>query len=363
MLYFVQLRIAARHTFRKIRAVDNILLLSSNAEALDAIFNGQERAVWRAWTARGYHLSRRWRPGGDGPGFTPVVGGAPLPTPTNSAGTLIAQGSPSDTPGPSPTPSDTPTQTYTPSNTYTPSSTPTITPTPSATLTPSNTPTITLTPSGAPVPTSTVTVGHADAITDSAAAAARDALRRNAGKSSPEPARRGEPCPVSTPPSPVTTTVSTPTRTRTSPSSEIAASIDGPVLIIGSGTGRLALALAQQGRTVHGIEIEPAMLERAQRKLAEHPDLSERLTFQAGDALEARLDARFALVIIPTTPSCTSSPTRSSLHCCAARAAGCGPGGCSCFDPAQCRRSLRLAGSRCRHSGAHLPRTGDQATW
>jgi SAM-dependent methyltransferase len=81
--------------------------------------------------------------------------------------------------------------------------------------------------------------------------------------------------------------------------SEIAASVDGPVLIIGSGTGRLALALAQQGRTVHGIEIEPAMLERARRKLAARPALGERLTFQAGDALTARLEARFALVIVP----------------------------------------------------------------
>jgi SAM-dependent methyltransferase len=81
--------------------------------------------------------------------------------------------------------------------------------------------------------------------------------------------------------------------------SEIAASVDGPVLIIGSGTGRLALALAQQGRTVHGIEIEPAMLERARSKLAARPELGERLTFQAGDALHVRLEARFALVIVP----------------------------------------------------------------
>jgi SAM-dependent methyltransferase len=72
-----------------------------------------------------------------------------------------------------------------------------------------------------------------------------------------------------------------------------------PILIIGSGTGRIALHLAGQGYTVHGVETEPNMLERAQAKLDATPNLRERVTFHAGDALKIALDAAFRTVIIP----------------------------------------------------------------
>lgn len=70
-----------------------------------------------------------------------------------------------------------------------------------------------------------------------------------------------------------------------------------PLLIVGSGTGRLALRLAAD-HTVHGIEIEPAMLERARRKLAGFRHRG-RVTFHQGDALTIPLDMRFGMVIIP----------------------------------------------------------------
>lgn len=73
---------------------------------------------------------------------------------------------------------------------------------------------------------------------------------------------------------------------------------DDPILIIGSGTGRLALHLAANGHRVHGIEIEPAMLERARRKLVNFAE-RDRVTFHAGDALTIPLQDRFGLVIIP----------------------------------------------------------------
>lgn len=150
----------------EIRAVDNITLLSSNAEALDALFNGQPQPLYGG---RGQRVDITYRADGvqivTGPGFapTPIVSSTPLPTPTDSAGTLTALLTPSDTPGPSPTPSSTftasstPTQTLTPSSTFTPSSTPTITLTPSATFTASSTPSATPVPSDTPIPTSTFT--------------------------------------------------------------------------------------------------------------------------------------------------------------------------------------------------------------
>ncbi len=81
--------------------------------------------------------------------------------------------------------------------------------------------------------------------------------------------------------------------------SELAEECGAPVLIVGSGTGRVALHLAQEGYAVHGIEIEPAMLERAQRKRDALPYLRDLVTFHQGDALKIALDQQFRLAIIP----------------------------------------------------------------
>lgn len=81
--------------------------------------------------------------------------------------------------------------------------------------------------------------------------------------------------------------------------SELASEQNGPILVIGSGSGRIALHLAGQGHTVHGIEVEGVMLKRAEARLAAEPHLRERVTFHHADALKLNLDLKFALVIIP----------------------------------------------------------------
>lgn len=80
---------------------------------------------------------------------------------------------------------------------------------------------------------------------------------------------------------------------------ELAEEQGDPILIIGSGTGRVALHLAGLGCTVHGIETERAMLERAHAKLDAQSELAERVVFHEGNALKIPLDVRFKLVIIP----------------------------------------------------------------
>ena len=80
---------------------------------------------------------------------------------------------------------------------------------------------------------------------------------------------------------------------------ELAEQFGEPILIVGSGTGRLMLHLAQEGYHVHGIEIEPAMLERARAKREGLPPLQDLLTFHQGDALKVALDGKFKLAIIP----------------------------------------------------------------
>mgnify|MGYP005839907105 CR=1 FL=1 len=70
--------------------------------------------------------------------------------------------------------------------------------------------------------------------------------------------------------------------------------------IIGVGTGRIALALAEAGCDVVGLDNEPAMLERAQQKLeGASASVRNRLSLVRADALTFSLDRQFRLAIIP----------------------------------------------------------------
>jgi transcriptional regulator with XRE-family HTH domain len=152
-------------------ATSEIIVNASNAAALVVTYNGQSQP---SFGARGQRVDITFRPNDQidvrtGPGFDPAVltiESTPTPpdTPTAIAGTLLAELTPSSTPGPSPTPSNTPTASNTPEATATPTatatatSTPSITPTPSDTLTPSITPTETLTPTATLTPSETAIV-------------------------------------------------------------------------------------------------------------------------------------------------------------------------------------------------------------
>jgi SAM-dependent methyltransferase len=81
---------------------------------------------------------------------------------------------------------------------------------------------------------------------------------------------------------------------------ELAEEYGDSVLIVGAGTGRIALALAAEGCAVDGLDNEPAMLERARRKLdTAPPEVRARLHFSHADALTLKLDRQFQLAIIP----------------------------------------------------------------
>ena len=98
---------------------------------------------------------------------------------------------------------------------------------------------------------------------------------------------------------PAITTPSTRTRPKTSCSTAELAEELAARLIVGSGTGRVLLHLAQEGYDVHGIEIEPTMLDRARTKIAGMPHLRDRITMHVGDALKVPLEGKFKLAIIP----------------------------------------------------------------
>jgi SAM-dependent methyltransferase len=77
-----------------------------------------------------------------------------------------------------------------------------------------------------------------------------------------------------------------------------AARCDGSVLELGCGTGRVALALAQAGFDVVGVDESASMLELARARVAE-AGLGERIQLHQLDVLEMAWPARFALAIWP----------------------------------------------------------------
>jgi SAM-dependent methyltransferase len=74
----------------------------------------------------------------------------------------------------------------------------------------------------------------------------------------------------------------------------------GDVLELGVGTARVAIALAEAGYNVTGLDLSPAMLERARQKVAGMPpSVAERLTFIQGDMSAFDLGRTFPLILVP----------------------------------------------------------------
>ncbi|HEV8404007.1 MAG TPA: class I SAM-dependent methyltransferase [Candidatus Limnocylindrales bacterium] len=88
--------------------------------------------------------------------------------------------------------------------------------------------------------------------------------------------------------------------------------VDGPILELAVGTGRLAIPLVEAGHTVTGVDLDPAMLERARARLHGIGG-RERLTLVEADIVGLRLpDAgTFALAFVALN-SLLVLPTRAA---------------------------------------------------
>jgi len=74
----------------------------------------------------------------------------------------------------------------------------------------------------------------------------------------------------------------------------------GPVLELGSGTGRILLPIARAGATIVGLDSSSNMLERCRQKLAaESAAVRGRVTLQQRDIHDFDLGERFPLIIAP----------------------------------------------------------------
>lgn len=79
-----------------------------------------------------------------------------------------------------------------------------------------------------------------------------------------------------------------------------------PVLELACGTGRVLIPVAEAGVPVWGVDVTPAMLAQAEKKVAALPaEVRQRITLRQGDMRDFDLDQRFGLVYIPA---------RSFLH-------------------------------------------------
>ena len=80
---------------------------------------------------------------------------------------------------------------------------------------------------------------------------------------------------------------------------EEAVSSGGPVLELGSGTGRVTLPIAESGVEIVGLESSAEMLKVAEAKSKALGAAGSRITWTQGDMRDFSLGRDFALVIIP----------------------------------------------------------------
>lgn len=74
----------------------------------------------------------------------------------------------------------------------------------------------------------------------------------------------------------------------------------GPVLVLGSATGRVAWALAEHGLTVVGVEPSERMVRAAEElRASESAEVSGRVHFHHADPRSLRLSERFPVVLAP----------------------------------------------------------------
>ncbi len=79
---------------------------------------------------------------------------------------------------------------------------------------------------------------------------------------------------------------------------EMAKQIQGDVLDLACGTGRLSIPIAQAGLSVTGLDLSVDMLRRAEQKAAE-AGVSEAIAFLQGDMRKFDLQKTFPLIMIP----------------------------------------------------------------
>jgi SAM-dependent methyltransferase len=99
------------------------------------------------------------------------------------------------------------------------------------------------------------------------------------------------------------------------------------VLELGCGSGRIAQALAERGLAVTGVDLAPAMLDKARDRRRAAPDaVARRLRYRRADMAALALDERFDLVTAPYF-SLAHLPLEAQARCFGVIARHLAPGG------------------------------------
>jgi len=145
----------------------------------------------------------------------------------------------------------------------------------------------------------------------------------------------------------------------------LAAEQGGPVLDVGCGTGRVAIALAEDEHDVIGVDLSRPMLRIAeQRRASLAPEVASRLTFRQGDQANLDLGRRFPLIITPSRVFqflLTTAAQRSALRAFKAHLERDGRLVLDLFDPLL----DRVVPGEFPPRGGELahPKTGNRVTW
>lgn len=107
----------------------------------------------------------------------------------------------------------------------------------------------------------------------------------------------------------------------------VARAVDGPLLELGVGSGRVAIRLAQAGFDVVGIDNSPTMLAEARRTLASIGKLDGKLDLIEGDMRAFDLDRRFGMVFVAACTFQHLLTTEDQLACLRCSAQSLLPGG------------------------------------
>ena len=118
---------------------------------------------------------------------------------------------------------------------------------------------------------------------------------------------------------------------------ELAQGLPEPVLELGCGTGRIALALARAGLQVVGLDLSEAMLGVFRSKLALEPaEVRERAELVQGSMADFELERKFGLILVPFRAFqhlLTVADQRACLQCVARHLAPSGRYVHNLFDP------------------------------
>ena len=96
----------------------------------------------------------------------------------------------------------------------------------------------------------------------------------------------------------------------------LAQAVDGPILELGAGTGRVAVPLAEAGYEVTGIDTSPAMLARARANLAATTlPKGASLELLDGDMMAFDLGRKFGLIIVAANTLQHLLTTRDQRDC------------------------------------------------